>query len=114
MDEDVSLTSLNRRKLIYELSNHLKIGIVGTTNVGKSSLFNAFSFVEENRAACGRWLFSTIDANIRTFPVPDERIEWLQGLLKPSKFSRAMISVVDTAGIVAGSYFDVSFALRYI
>ena len=33
-------TDTDRRPYFDDLSNHLKIGIIGPTNVGKSSLFN--------------------------------------------------------------------------
>ena len=59
----------------------LSIGIVGLPNVGKSTLFNALTNVQNAQAA--NYPFSTIETNKATTPVPDIRIDRLSALVKP-------------------------------
>lgn len=116
MEEDhdeASIHAVSRRKLMYPLSNHIKIGIIGTTNVGKSTLFNIFSKSNGRRAEVDDCLFCTIDPSISTINTPDDKFEWLQGLWNPKHSSRTKVSVTDTAGIVAGSYLEVRIIEKY-
>ena len=52
----------------------MKLGIVGLPNVGKSTLFNA---ITNAGAEAANSPFCTIDPNVGTVAVPDERLDWL-------------------------------------
>lgn len=78
----------------------LKCGIVGLPNVGKSTLFNALT---RQQAAAENFPFCTIDPNVGTVPVPDERLQVLAGLLHPQKTTPAYVAFVDIAGLVKGA-----------
>lgn len=54
-------------------------GIVGLTNVGKSTVFNALSGLVVHIAS---YPFITIEPNRQVVPVPDERLATLSILLK--------------------------------
>ena len=53
----------------------LKAGIVGLPNVGKSTLFNAL--VANAKAEAANFPFCTIEPNVGTVTVPDERLDIL-------------------------------------
>ncbi|WP_128543045.1 redox-regulated ATPase YchF [Larkinella soli] len=78
----------------------LQCGIVGLPNVGKSTLFNAIS---SGKAEAANYPFCTIDPNVGVVTVPDERLDTLEGLVKPQKVVPTIIEFVDIAGLVKGA-----------
>ena len=78
----------------------LKLGIVGLPNVGKSTLFNA---ITNAGAESANYPFCTIDPNVGTVAVPDERLDFLAELYSPKKYTPAVIEFVDIAGLVKGA-----------
>ncbi|KAE9452430.1 hypothetical protein C3L33_15673, partial [Rhododendron williamsianum] len=89
------------RPILGRFSSHLKIGIVGLPNVGKSTLFNTLtklSIPAENFPFC------TIEPNEARVYVPDERFEWLCQLYKPKSEVSAFLEIHDIAGLVRGAH----------
>lgn len=78
----------------------LKCGIVGLPNVGKSTLFNALS---DAGAEAANFPFCTIDPNVGVVPVPDERLDNLQGIVESDQKIPASVEFVDIAGLVKGA-----------
>lgn len=78
----------------------LKCGIVGLPNVGKSTLFNCLS---NARAQSANFPFCTIEPNVGTITVPDERLTKLSELVNPQKIIPTTIEIVDIAGLVKGA-----------
>ena len=78
----------------------LKCGIVGLPNVGKSTLFNCFSSA---KAQAANFPFCTIEPNLGTITVPDERLNKLAELVNPGRIVPATCEIVDIAGLVKGA-----------
>ena len=78
----------------------LKCGIVGLPNVGKSTLFNCLS---NAKAQAANFPFCTIEPNVGTITVPDERLNALAGLVNPERIVPTTIEIVDIAGLVKGA-----------
>lgn len=78
----------------------LQCGIVGLPNVGKSTLFNCIS---SGKAQSANFPFCTIEPNVGSTIVPDERLEVLEKLVKPQKVIPATVEIVDIAGLVKGA-----------
>ncbi|MBU3964696.1 redox-regulated ATPase YchF [Patescibacteria group bacterium] len=78
----------------------LSIGIVGLPNVGKSTLFQAITKKEVDRA---NYPFCTIDPNVGVVAVPDERIDKLADLTSSAKKIYTTVEFVDIAGLVKGA-----------
>ena len=78
----------------------LKCGIVGLPNVGKSTLFNCLS---NAKAQSANFPFCTIEPNIGTISVPDNRLIELEKLVNPEKVIPTTMEIVDIAGLVKGA-----------
>src|ERR1700720_2286330 len=78
-----------------------KCGILGLSNVGKSTLFNALTATAAAQASS--YPFSTIEPNIGEVMVPDPRLDVLAKLAKSAKVKPTRLTFVDIAGLVSGA-----------
>ncbi|MDR2821763.1 MAG: redox-regulated ATPase YchF [Mycoplasmataceae bacterium] len=79
---------------------NLSAGIVGLPNVGKSTLFNTLTNLQVEAA---NYPFATIEPNVGTVKVPDERLFALGKLINPVKLTPATCSFTDIAGLIKGA-----------
>ncbi|PQP78892.1 redox-regulated ATPase YchF [Spiroplasma sp. ChiS] len=78
----------------------LKMGIVGLPNVGKSTLFNS---ITNSQVEAANYPFATINPNVGTVAVPDERMNTLIALCAPDKAIHSTFEFYDIAGLIAGA-----------
>lgn len=78
----------------------LKCGIVGLPNVGKSTLFNSLSSA---KAQSANFPFCTIEPNVGTINIPDDRLNKIAELVQPKSLVPNSIEIYDIAGLVEGA-----------
>ncbi len=78
----------------------LKCGIVGLTNVGKTTIFNCFS---NTKAEVTNFSFSTDKSNLGTVKVPDPRLYELEKRQPTEKIIPTVMDIVDIPGLAKGS-----------
>ncbi len=79
----------------------MKIGIIGLPNVGKTTFFNALA---QTHAAAENYPFCTIEPNIGSVQVPDERLQKIAVIIKPKRVVFATVEFVDIAGLVKNAH----------
>ncbi len=77
-----------------------KCGIVGLPNVGKSTLFNALT---QAGIEAANYPFCTIDPNVGTVAVADERLKRLEKIVQPERTLPTIMEFTDIAGLVKGA-----------
>ena len=77
----------------------MKIGLVGLSRSGKTSLFNLLTGQSVATSTFGA---SRGELHLGVARVPDERVDRLSALFKPKKTTSATFEVVDLAGITKG------------
>jgi len=77
---------------------HMKIGIIGLEQAGKTTVFNALTGANKEVGSFGK-----IEANISMVSVPDSRIDWLSKLYNPKKTVYTNIEFVDILGNINDS-----------
>ncbi len=78
----------------------LQCGIVGVTNVGKTTIFNCMSNIKEETTI---YAFSSNKSNVSIINVPDPRLGELAKLYTSGKVTQATVEIVDIPGLTKGS-----------
>jgi len=78
----------------------LKCGIIGITNIGKTTLFNCIS---ETRVATSNFAFSTNKSNLGQVKVPDERLLKIDSLIHSARVMPTTVDIIDIPGLTKGS-----------
>lgn len=78
----------------------LQCGIVGITNVGKTTIFNCMS---ATKAQTGSFAFSSNKSNISIINVPDARLNELEKHQPTDRIVHTTVEIVDIPGLAKGS-----------
>ncbi len=78
----------------------LKCGIIGITNIGKTTIFNCIS---SSKAQSSNFAFSTSKTNIGVVNVPDQRLYEIDKLINAAKVVPATVEIADIPGLAKGS-----------
>lgn len=78
----------------------LNCGIIGLTNVGKTTLFNCIS---NTKAQTTNFAFSTNKSNVGMINVPDDRLFVLEKMVKAQKVIHTTVEIVDIPGLAKGA-----------
>lgn len=78
----------------------LQCGIIGITNVGKSTLFNCMS---NSKVEITNFAFSSNKSNIGVINVPDNRLLKLEELQPTEKVIPATVEILDIPGLTKGA-----------
>ena len=78
-----------------------RCGIVGLPNVGKSTLFNAWT--ETQAAQAANYPVCTIEPNVGQVSVPDARLDTVAKIASSAKIIPTQLAFVDIAGLVKGA-----------
>lgn len=78
----------------------LKCGIIGITNIGKTTIFNCMS---STKAEASSFAFSATKSNLATIEVPDPRLYKIDHFIKSARVVPATVEIVDIPGLTKGS-----------
>lgn len=78
----------------------LQCGIIGITNVGKTTIFNCIS---NTKGETNAFAFSATKSNIGVIQVPDERLYELEKHQVTEKIVHTTVEIVDIPGLAKGS-----------
>jgi GTP-binding protein YchF len=87
-------------ELNYNGSMALQCGIIGITNVGKTTIFNCIS---NTRGEITAYAFSATKSNIGFIQVPDPRLYELEKYQATEKIIPTTVDIVDIPGLAKGS-----------
>jgi obg-like ATPase 1 len=91
---------VEKKVLLGRLSTHLRMGLVGLPNVGKSTTFNVLSNLS---VPAENYPFCTKDPHLAKINIPDPRFDRLVELYKPKSRVPTTLSITDIAGLVRGA-----------
>ena len=86
----------------------MKIGLVGLTGVGKTTLFNLLTSNKSGKES------GKLEAVIGSAKVPDGRIDFLTQLYNPKKVTYPVIEFVDIPGLVKGASEGAGFGNQFL
>ncbi|RYG66590.1 hypothetical protein EON64_09430 [archaeon] len=100
--------SVGLKNLLVPLSQNVKLGIIGGSNIGKSALFNCIAKSLECQSIVENALFTTVDPYCASFEPYDERVEFIRSVYPDATdVVKTCMTVVDIPAIVPGAFREV-------
>jgi len=78
----------------------LQCGIIGITNIGKTTIFNCIS---DNKVETSNFAFSTNKSNLGQVKIPDERLYKIDSFIHAAKIIQTSMEIIDIPGLAKGS-----------
>lgn len=78
----------------------LKCGIVGLTNIGKTTIFNCFS---NTKGQTSNFAYSTNKSNLGQVNVPDDRLYEIDKLIHSARIVPVTVEIMDIPGLAKGA-----------
>jgi len=78
----------------------LKCGIIGLTNIGKTTIFNCIS---NTKGQTSNFAYSTNKSNLGQIVVPDERLIEIDKLVHSARIVNVTVEIVDIPGLAKGA-----------
>ncbi len=78
----------------------LNCGIIGVTNIGKTTIFNCIS---NTKAEASNFAFSATKSNIGKVDVPDSRLTKIDSFINSEKVVPATVEIIDLPGLTKGA-----------
>jgi len=78
----------------------LQCGIIGITNIGKTTIFNCIS---DNKVETSNFAFSTNKSNLGQVKIPDERLHKIDSIIHAVKIIQTSMEIIDIPGLAKGS-----------
>jgi len=78
----------------------LQCGIIGITNIGKTTIFNCIS---DNKVETSSFAFSTNKSNLGQIKVPDDRLNKIDSFINSAKIIPTSMEIIDIPGLAKGS-----------
>ncbi|NTW24420.1 MAG: redox-regulated ATPase YchF, partial [Lentimicrobium sp.] len=78
----------------------LKCGIIGLTNIGKTTIFNCIS---NTKGQTSNFAYSTNKSNLGQINVPDERLKEIDKLIHSARIVPVTVEIVDIPGLAKGA-----------
>lgn len=86
--------------LLHPYNMALNCGIIGLTNIGKTTIFNCMS---NTKAEASNFAFSATKSNIGMVEVPDNRLYEIDKFVHTQKIIPATVEIVDLPGLAKGA-----------
>ena len=78
----------------------LQCGIIGITNIGKTTIFNCIS---DTKVETSNFAFSTNKSNLGQVKIPDPRLNKIDEFIHSAKIIPTSLEIVDIPGLTKGS-----------
>ena len=112
---DLIPKALRQPVLNVHATNQFRISLLGLPSSGKSSVFNILTSVtDQEMSPVEVSLFTTTDILMRSFAIPDDRLEYLAKASGSKAVTPQIMSCLDNPAIVSGSHCSIALGNSFL